>query len=225
MTLQFLTQFYHIYKDLFIKCQKSDSNFYYIVFHEIRYRIFKRKKLWLHQKVTLKHIDHINLQKGCRLNIGIEYIGFCHQNDRTLLNIKGKLNIKSSYSIGRGCRIDIGPKGIVNIGTGGYINAFTTLIIMNRLEIGDNTAISWGCQFLDENFHEIEYEGKKVAENSIIIGNNVWIGCGAKIYKGTVLADNCIVASDSIVRGIFNDNYSLIAGNPAKVIKSNVYWR
>jgi acetyltransferase-like isoleucine patch superfamily enzyme len=96
---------------------------------------------------------------------------------------------------------------------------------MHELTIGDNCLISWDCQFLDDDFHEIIYANKKNSENSIKIGNNVWIGCGVKIYKGTVIQDNCVIASNSIVRGVFNSQNSLIGGNPAKIIKENINWK
>ena len=50
------------------------------------------------------------------------------------------------------------------------------------------------------------------------IGNNVWSGCGVKIYKGTVIPDNCVIASNSIVKGVFKEENSLIGGNPASII-------
>jgi acetyltransferase-like isoleucine patch superfamily enzyme len=166
-----------------------------------------------------------NIETNGRLKIGLNYVGFIHKSDKTYLNINGKLSFKGDYSIGRGCRFDIGTNGIVSIGNGGYTNANTTFIIMHQLTIGDNCAISWDCQFLDEDFHEIFYDGKKNHDNSIIIGNNVWIGCGVKIYKGTVIPDNCVIASNSIIKDVFKEKNSLIAGNPAKIIKRNVQWK
>ena len=108
---------------------------------------------------------------------------------------------------------------------GGYINGNSSLIIQHNLSIGDHCVISWDCQFLDEDFHEICYAGKRATGNSIIIGNNVWIGCGVKIYKGTVIRDGCVIAANSSVRGTFQVQNSLIGGNPAKVIKENVSWK
>jgi acetyltransferase-like isoleucine patch superfamily enzyme len=148
-----------------------------------------------------------------------------HKSDKTYLNIQGKLIINGISSIGRGCRLDIAKNATVTKGDGGYMNANTLLIISHRLNIGDNCAISWDCQFLDDDFHELQYEGKKESDNAIIIGNNVWIGCGAKIYKGTRIPDGCVVASDSVVKGVFTSEASLIAGSPAKVIKENVSWK
>jgi acetyltransferase-like isoleucine patch superfamily enzyme len=204
------------------RLRKSESYFVIVIFRYIWIKIFNGKSLLLHQNVIIRGMKNINTKDI--LEVGIGYVGFSHKRDTTYINIQGKLNLKGKYSIGRGCRLDIGESAIVSIGSGGYINCNTTLIIMHKLEIGDNCVISWNCQFLDEDFHEIQYSEKKKSENSIVIGNNVWIGCGVKIYKGSVIPDGCIVASDTIIKGVFEIENSLIAGSPAKVIKEKVKW-
>jgi len=218
-----MIQYLKTYLKLYKTCKKSDTNFISVVYREIIYRIFHKKRFRLHQNVKIKGIKNIDING--RLNVGLSYVGFIHKSDKTYINVNGKLKFKGNYSIGRGCRFDIGPNGVVSIGNGGYITANTTFIIMHKLTIGDNCAISWDCQFLDEDFHEILYEGKKSYEKSIVIGNNVWIGCGVKIYKGTVIPNNCVIASNSVVKGVFKEENTLIGGNPAKTIKENIHWK
>jgi acetyltransferase-like isoleucine patch superfamily enzyme len=208
---------------LYKKCKESDSNFIIVSLRFIIHKIFHKKTLLLHQNVKLKGVKNIDAME--KIEIGIAYNGFIHKTDKTYIHINGKLIIKGKYSIGRGCRFDIAENAIVTIGTGGYMNCNTNLIIMHKLTIGDNCAISWNCQFLDDDFHEISYFERRKSENSIIIGNNVWIGCGAKIYKGTVIPNGCVIASDSIVKGVFHIENSLIGGNPAKVIKEEIKWK
>lgn len=212
-----------VYYNLYKTCKKSDTSFFKVAFREILYRVLYKKSFWLHQNVTIHGIRNIELPG--KLNVGIDYFGFIHKTDKTYLNVNGKLRLNGNYSIGRGCRFDIGTDGIVSIGKGGYTAANTTFIIMHGLTIGDNCAISWDCQFLDEDFHEINYLGKKSNGKSIVIGNNVWIGCGVKIYKGTVIPNNCVIASNSIVKGKFNMENCLIGGNPATIIKENIKWK
>jgi len=206
----------------YFKCRKSNTNVILLVLRFLFYKVCHKKKLLVHQKVKIKGLK--NLKVNAVLEIGTRHVGFIHRMDRTYLNLEGKLIIEGKYSIGRGCRINVGKNGTVQIGEGGFINCNTNIIIMNSLIIGKNCVISWDCQFLDDDFHNIEYSGKSNLDSSIIIGNNVWIGCGAKIYKGSVIPDGCIVASDSIVKGIFKEPNALIAGHPAKVIKSQVSW-
>lgn len=218
-----MRQYLRIYQNLYKTCKKSETNFISVVYKEIIYRFLYKKRFWIHQNVKINGIKNIDING--RLTVGLSYVGFIHKSDKTYLNVYGKLRFNGDYSIGRGCRFDIGTNGTVSIGKGGYITANTTFIIMHKLTIGDNCAISWDCQFLDEDFHEILYDGKKNGEKSIVIGDNVWIGCGVKIYKGTIIPNNCVIASNSIVKGVFKDEKTLIGGNPAKIIKDNVEWK
>src|SRR5690606_31540824 len=50
------------------------------------------------------------------------------------------------------------------------------------------------------------------------IGENCFIGMGAAIMAGTVLGKQCVVGTNSVVKGIFPD-YCVIAGSPAKIVK------
>jgi acetyltransferase-like isoleucine patch superfamily enzyme len=207
---------------LYNKCKSSDTNLFSVVFRATYYKVFYRKLFLLHQKVMITHPQNIHCHGV--LQIGIDPVGFMHPSDLTFINVKGSLQMDANYSIGRGCRFDIGKNAVVTIGRGGYINANSKIIITHKLSIGDNCSISWDCQFLDDDFHEIHYEGKNNRDRSIQIGNNVWVGAGAKIYKGTIIPDGCVVASDAIVRGIFVLKNCVIGGNPARVIKENVKW-
>jgi acetyltransferase-like isoleucine patch superfamily enzyme len=207
---------------LYRLCKKSNSKFILVLIRSIFYFIFYKKKIWAHQKAQINGIR--NIESNCKLAIGLDYVGFIHKNDLTVLNINGKLILSGDYTIGRGCRIDIGKNGTLSIGKGGYINANSRFIVMHELRIGADCAISWDCQFLDEDFHKINYAGRKDQSNSIEIGNQVWIGCGAKIYKGSKIPDGCVIASDSVVKGVFIKENCLIGGNPAKIIKEQISW-
>ena len=61
-------------------------------------------------------------------------------------------------------------------------------------------------------------------KSEIIIGNHVWICSGTQIYKGTKIADGCVIAANSVVRGVFSVPNALIGGNPARIIKENIKW-
>ena len=60
-----------------------------------------------------------------------------------------------------------------------------------------------------------------IPSKPIKIGRNCFIGCNAIILKGTVLGDGCVVGAGAVVSGKFEAG-SVIAGNPARVIKTGI---
>jgi acetyltransferase-like isoleucine patch superfamily enzyme len=68
--------------------------------------------------------------------------------------------------------------------------------------------------------------GKRVnPPRSISIGDHVWVGRSSFILKGSRIADDCIIGCASVVTASLNaPANSLIAGNPAVVVRRNVNW-
>lgn len=202
------------------KMRASDTWILAALLSLLRHRLGGRN-LIANQRVLISGASHI-VTIG-RLQIGVDPVGFCHRYDRTYLNVRGRLTFTGPYSVGKGCRIDVGPMATVSFGKGS-ITADTKIIISHRLNVGAGTIIAWGCQLLDDDFHSLHYDGQKPRELGISIGSNVWIGSNVIILKGAVIPDGCVVAAGSIVTKVFEEPCSLIGGSPARVLRSNVVW-
>lgn len=97
-----------------------------------------------------------------------------------------------------------------------HITAADTLII------GKDTLISFDVSIQDTD-HEYEDLSIPVGNQPLIvkktqIGENCFIGSGAKIQAGTILGRHCVVGTNAVVRGTFPD-YSVIVGVPARIVK------
>lgn len=104
----------------------------------------------------------------------------------------------------------------VSIQQRAHITAASTLII------GKNSLISFDVSIQDTD-HEYENIDVPVAQQPLqvkptVIGENCFIGSGAKIQAGTILGRHCIVGTNAVVKGVFPD-YSVIVGVPAKIVK------
>ena len=55
-------------------------------------------------------------------------------------------------------------------------------------------------------------------KGDLVIGNDVWIGYKATIMAGVTIGDGAIIASNSVVTKDV-EPYSIIGGNPAKLIR------
>ena len=59
----------------------------------------------------------------------------------------------------------------------------------------------------------------------IHIGDNVWIAMNSIILKGAVIPKGSVVGAMALVNGKFDEENILIAGVPAKKVRSNIEWR
>ena len=97
------------------------------------------------------------------------------------------------------------------------------LVAGGDLHVGSGTLISGSVMVTDLD-HEYSDVKKPVREQPMIyartdVGENCFIGIGARIQAGTVLGDGCIVGANSVVRGHFPP-HSVIVGAPARVVKA-----
>jgi acetyltransferase-like isoleucine patch superfamily enzyme len=192
-----------------------------VLARHLNYRL-RRKNILSSNKVTIYGLENITTSGW--LKIGLSNMGFMNRHDRTFLNIKGKLEFKGKFSIAKGCRFDIGENAVATFGVG-YVNPNTTFIIVHGITVGNDSVISWGCQFLDDDLHDLQYAGKlQRGDNRIEIGSHVWIGSNVTVLKGAVIPDGCVIAAGSVVCSKFDAKNALIAGNPARVKRENIHW-
>ncbi len=115
------------------------------------------------------------------------------------------------------------------------------LYCLEGITIGNYTGIVAGTTIVDNNMHQIGVEdrirhrilaspigkgypglgnGWELSVSSpVVIGDCVWIGADCTILKGVTINDGSIVARGSIVTKDV-PAYTIVAGNPAKIIKS-----
>jgi acetyltransferase-like isoleucine patch superfamily enzyme len=126
-----------------------------------------------------------------------------------------------------------GYEGIIQIGNNCDLNGIC-LVAYERIEIGNYCQFASSTLISDTDFHPVNPELRlrqmkgemfpfeSVNKKKVLIGNNVWVGWNCVILKGVEIEDNCIVAAGSVVlEGNYPKN-SLIAGNPARVVKTYI---
>lgn len=111
--------------------------------------------------------------------------------------------------------------GPVSIGTGVSINHHVSLDGGRKgIIIGDHSRIAPYTHAYAFN-HGMEEDrlisSQPVSSKGIVIGCNVWVGANAGIVDGVIIGDHAVVGMGSLVTKSVNQ-YSKVAGNPAKVI-------
>lgn len=116
--------------------------------------------------------------------------------------------------------IEIGDNVVIRPGTELYANTATNakIIIENNVLIGSNVVITTNNHNYSNPEVPIIYQGAK--SGSIIIKEGAWIGTHAIILSHTgVIGKNSVVAAGAVVTKEVPD-YCVVAGVPAKIIKT-----
>lgn len=95
-----------------------------------------------------------------------------------------------------------------------------------RVEIGEDCMFSNDIQIRTSDSHSIlDLEGNRLNRaRDIVIGNHCWIGLGCILTKGTKLCDYTVVGAGSVCTREIECQNVIVAGTPAKVIKSDINW-
>jgi acetyltransferase-like isoleucine patch superfamily enzyme len=110
-------------------------------------------------------------------------------------------------------RIKAGLNAFPGDSPGMYINA------NNGIEIGDYTNIAPNVGLISANHDPIRNE-LHLPGPPLKIGRFCWIGMGAIILPGVELGDFTVVGAGAIVTKSFPEGHCIIAGNPAKLIRT-----
>lgn len=88
-----------------------------------------------------------------------------------------------------------------------------------KLIIGRGTWIAPNVGLITQN-HDVYDPDNRSEGKNIILGNKCWIGMNAVILPGVVLGDHTVVGAGAVVTKSFPEGHCVIAGNPAKIIKT-----
>ncbi len=94
---------------------------------------------------------------------------------------------------------------------GNYIQGY------NGIEIGDHVNLAPGVGLVSASHDPLD-NTKHQSSPPIRLGDHCWIGMNAVILPGVELGENVIVGAGAVVTKSF-PSYTIIAGNPARVIR------
>lgn len=107
-----------------------------------------------------------------------------------------------------------------NVGISG-----STICATTSVTIGDNVLIGSGCLISDTDSHPIDWEDRlydrneKTRKAPIVIEDNVFIGARSIILKGVTVGEGAVIGAGSVVSKDVPP-YSIVCGNPARVVKT-----
>ncbi|MDQ2832529.1 MAG: sugar O-acetyltransferase [Acidobacteriota bacterium] len=108
----------------------------------------------------------------------------------------------------------------IRIGRNVFINQNCTMYDLGGIDIADDVMIGPNVSIITSG-HPLEPSQRRasVIAKPVVIEKNVWIAAGAIILGGVTVGENSVVAAGSVVTRNVPPN-TLVAGNPARVIRS-----
>lgn len=111
-----------------------------------------------------------------------------------------------------------------------FRNDFFRVNCNTKLRIGDNSLFASNVNIRTNDGHAI-YDLKtgeclndaRNVKREVILGEHVWIGQDVTVLYNTVIGNGSIVGAGSLVKGRFPNN-CVIAGVPARIVKTDVAW-
>lgn len=172
----------------------------------------------------------INKDKGSKLILNGDLIINSHigGNNPIVINLgtNAVFEIAGDFMIGNGVKIAVNEGAVLyfggkNIESASGITADTIIMCYKKITIGKDFLCAWGVLITDSDWHSI---GSQSHHADVFIGDHVWIANNSSVLKGSVIDNNSIVASQSKISNKIYSPNSLLAGVPAKVIKTDITW-
>lgn len=184
--------------------------------------------------------------RGLLVNLYIKLRHFINSTKVGELGTKSLLSCRiecrkkgGMIKVGDGCvvsgvMITERENSLIDIGNNVFVGGNTIFDCVERISIEDDVLISYGCLIADSDNHNIHYEIRKndlidwvrdgghdwatTITKPVHIGKGVWIGARAMVLKGVAIGEGAVVGAGSVVtRDV--PSYTVVAGNPARVIK------
>lgn len=137
--------------------------------------------------------------------------------------IGDNVNISGRIDIGFNNRFEGKPQLI--IGNNVFIGCQSGFAIARQIIIGDNCYLASAVKIFDNDGHPLDPQKRRQGEpvkakdiRPVKLCDNVWIGTGSILLKGVTIGENSVVGAGSVVTKDVAAN-TIVAGNPAKVIK------
>ena len=200
------------------------------IFPRLRNEYFKKFNLLKFRILGAKISSGANLvgpiysvvMPGAKLTIGQNFTNYSGCG----LNPLGR-NIRSSIFLAKGAEVKIGDNTGISC---------SSIRCKESITIGNNVKIGADCLIIDTDAHSLDYrhrngtitapdgsgiDSANALSAPIVIEDDVLIGTRCIVLKGVTIGARSIIGAGSVVvKSIPSD--CIAAGNPAKIIKTNI---
>lgn len=199
-------------------------NIILFIYYNYLCRGVKRKH---HRYIFPYYGSRIYLGKGARIiindNLFLNTPKHKYSNEQCYVQVlkDGLLEVNGTCKMAANNTIEVNHGAVLKLGKTDS-NYGTTIICGNRIEIGNDVGFGRNVMIYDNNFHSTGLN-KNVKLKPLIIEDHVWLCTGVTIVKGLRIERGAVCSINStITRNVKSKN--MVAGNPAKVMMTNIEW-
>ena len=189
-----------------------------------RLRVFKPSMCYVHPEAQVRIEKYLNFNRqwdGQRM-LRNKMVG-------SLYLAKGATLEVEAFDVYAGSRINVNADAKLSLGSG-YMNHDCVIDWFSSITIGHGVVIFERVVIRDSDNHAIistengELKSDEKPEAApIVIQDHVWLGMNVIVLKGVTIGEGAIVAAGSVVTKDVPP-HCLVAGVPAKVVKTEVTW-
>lgn len=129
----------------------------------------------------------------------------------TLRN-SGKIVLKRNVKIDSRASLSANG-GEIKLGDGVGIGQNNIIVSQKYISIGKGTILGPNVLIYDHDHKFSTATGVVVTEynrESVVIGDNCWIGANTIILKGTIIGNNCLIGAGSVIKGNIPDGSKIV---------------
>lgn len=177
--------------------------------------------------VSIKSHRHNFVVRVSGNNNTIE-IGEGSRLKNTQINIYGDNNrviAESGSKFDGPCNITLEGNATLYIGRNSGIRGVTFIVKDGKITVGSNCMFGYGILLRNNDGHKIlDSEGNVTnPPRDVTLQDHVWLCERCSILKGVTIGSDSVIAFGAVVTKDCPPN-SIMAGNPARVVKENINW-
>lgn len=185
--------------------------------------ILKRKVMNIIEKIT-KHFNYQLVKRKLGKTDGFINMGKVIIKNPQCIYISKNVGIGDDTFFGpviRYAGINYNPKIIIGEGT--WIGKHSSIAAIDRVEIGKHVLFA-GYVHITDHSHGYEDINSPmspqplISKGPVIIEDDCWLGFSCEILSGVHIGKHCVIAARAVVTKDVPP-YSIVAGNPARVVK------
>ena len=125
--------------------------------------------------------------------------------------------------VSENCNLYVGSDATLNFGDNVWIGQNCTIYCENNVKILNNCRVGHLSSIIDHDYSidsSPDYFSRRKKSGTVLIKENTWIGCSSIILKDTHIGKNCVIGTNTLVKGKEIQDFTTIFTKSDHIIKT-----